>query len=470
MDKKAFRQHAHELVDWMADYLENVDQYPPKSQVAPGDILKQLPPSPPNQGEAFKQIMADFEQVIIPGMTHWQHPKFFAYFPCNTSPPSILAEMLTATMNAQCMSWQTSPAATELEERVMEWLRDMIGLPSTFDGVIQDTASTATLCSLLTAREKASNYQIKTQGFTHNNYTLYCSDQTHSSIDKAVRIAGFGTNHLRKIPTDEHFALKPEVLEQAIQKDLDEGKKPLWVCATLGTTSSTAVDPIKAIAEICNHHNLWCHVDAAYGGSAMILPELQHLNEGADLADSYVFNPHKWLLTNFDCSVYFVKDKDALINTFSILPEYLKTKEGTQVNNYRDWGIQLGRRFRALKLWFVIRSYGVEGLQALLRGHIALAKDLAKQIDAHPNFELLALGHFNLVCFRYKPENVQDEATLEQLNNTLMESLNTSGALYLTHTKLNGLFTLRLAIGQTFVTKTHVDEAWKAIQAAAEKL
>ncbi|MGB5106570.1 MAG: pyridoxal-dependent decarboxylase [Candidatus Zixiibacteriota bacterium] len=471
MKHEDFRKHAHELVDWMADYLANVRQYPVKAQTKPGDIFTQLPPDAPIHGESMETIFADFEKIIIPGMTHWQHPGFFAYFPANSSPPSLLAEMLTSTLGAQCMSWQTSPAAAELEECVMSWLGKMIGLPSNFTGVIEDTASTATLCAILTARERVTGFKTNDRGFdSGNNYALYCSPETHSSIEKAVKIAGFGKSSLRKIAVDENYAMIPTALETAIKADIAVGITPVAVIATIGTTGSTAIDPLRAIAEICNRHDTWLHVDAAFAGTALILPEMRRMNDGIELADSFVFNPHKWMFTNFDCSAYFVKDAESLVRTFEILPEYLKTAEGDRVNNYRDWGIQLGRRFRALKLWFVIRNYGVEGLQTLVRYHLKLAGDLKKKIESTANFELLAPAPLNLICFRYHPHGVDDLRQLNRLNETLLETVNATGKVYITHTKLNGAYTLRMVIAQTQVAEADVDAAWDLIRATASGL
>ncbi|MCC6962077.1 MAG: aminotransferase class V-fold PLP-dependent enzyme [candidate division Zixibacteria bacterium] len=468
MDNQEFRRYAHELVDWMADYLDNVRRYPVKAQVQPKEIIAQLPEAPPQRGEPFERIFGDFEKIIVPGMTHWQHPSFFAYFPANSSPPSVLAEMLMSTLAAQCMSWQTSPAATELEERVMQWLGQMIGLPREFIGVIQDTASTATLCSLLTAREKYSDFAINARGFDGSQkFAVYCSTETHSSIEKAVKIAGLGSACLRKVAVDEAFALKPAELEKLIAADRHAGVTPLAVVATIGTTGSTAIDPLRAIGEICRREEIWLHVDAAFAGTALILPELRWMIEGIEYVDTFVFNPHKWMFTNFDCTAYFVRDPAALVRTFEILPEYLKTAEGDRVNNYRDWGIQLGRRFRALKLWFVIRSYGVAGLQLLVREQLELARGLAAWIGASADFELLAPTHLNLVCFRYHPAGVNDPGQLNVLNERLLERVNATGKAYMTHTKLNGAYTLRMVIAQTQVTHADVKAAWELIKGLA---
>jgi aromatic-L-amino-acid decarboxylase len=369
------------------------------------------------------------------------------------------------------MSWQTSPAATELEERVIQWLGQMIGLPAQFTGVIQDTASTATLCSILTAREKVSQFAINTSGFSGvANYAVYCSSETHSSIEKAVRIAGLGSENIRKVAVDSNYAMIPDALRGAIENDLNSDVTPVCVVATLGTTGSTAVDPLREIGQICRKHDIWLHVDAAYAGTALILPEMRWICDGVEFADSFVFNPHKWMFTNFDCSAYFVKDADALTRTFEILPEYLKTSEGSSVKNYRDWGIQLGRRFRALKLWFVIRSYGVDGIRSMLRSHISIAKELAEKINHTDDFELLAPTPLNLICFRYRPKGADIAEDLNRLNATLLEELNKTGKLYITHTMLNDVYSLRVVIGQTNVKQKHVDDAWQLIQSTARRM
>ena len=471
MDTSEFRKHGHELVDWMAEYLDQVASYPVRPTIKPGDIIARIPQRPPRDGEPFTLIFEDFKQIILPGMTHWQSPNFFAYFPANSSPESVLAEMLTATLGAQCMSWITSPAATELEERMMEWLREMTGLPEDWQGVIQDTASTATLCSLLTARESRTSYAVNTTGFAPSmRFTAYASSEAHSSVEKAIKIAGIGKENLRKIRVDGAFAMIPEDLEDAVLTDLQHGHIPLAVVAAVGTTGSTAVDPIRRIGEICRKHGIWLHIDAAFAGSALLLPDKRWMIDGIEYADSFVFNPHKWMFTNFDCSAYFVRDVDALVRTFEILPEYLKTSESDRVNNYRDWGIQLGRRFRALKLWFVIRGYGVKGLQSVIRHHIEIAERQAERIRHHPDFELLAPVPLNTICFRYHPSGIHDEGFLNRVNGALLESLNATGAMFLTHTKLNGRFTLRMVIGQTRVTENDVLAAWERIQESAARV
>ncbi len=415
--------------------------------------------------------MADFEKIILPGITHWQNPNFFAFFPANSSYPSVLAEMLTAALGQQGMIWETSPAAAELEERVMEWLKQMCGLPDQWTGVIQDTASASTLAALLTAREKVTGFRVNEEGFlATDKLRVYCSTETHSSIEKAVKIAGIGRKNLIKIPVDENFAMQSSALRDAIEADLEAGFQPLCVIATIGTTGSTAVDPIREIGEICKKHYIWLHVDAAYSGTALVLPEMRHFADGLELADSYVFNPHKWMFTNFDCSAYFVRDPEMLIRTFEILPEYLKTRTRGQVNDYRDWGVALGRRFRALKLWFVIRNFGVEGIRQKVRLHLELAQWLANEIRQSADFELLAPVDFSLVCFRFLPSGITDEIRINEINERLLQTLNASGKLYMTHTKLNGKYTLRMVIAQTYVEKYHVENAWRLIRETAKTI
>jgi aromatic-L-amino-acid/L-tryptophan decarboxylase len=465
LDPDAFRRQAHQVVDWMADYLARVGELPVQPHAPPGAVLAQIPDAPPEQPEAFERIMADFKRVIVPGLTHWGHPGFFAFFPANNSPPSVLAEMLTATIGSQCMSWSTSPAATELEQATMEWLRQMVGLPAGFTGVIQDTASTATLVALITARD------AKTQGRNDANVeqlTLYTSEEANSSVPKGARLAGFRPDRIRLIPTHEDCSMRAEALADAIARDRAEHLTPACVVATVGTTSTTAIDPIPAISAICRREGAWLHVDAAWAGSAAVLPEMRWILDGVAEADSVVINPHKWMLVNFDCSAYFVRDVDALLRSFSASAAYLKSAEGTRVVNYRDWGIQLGRRFRALKLWFVIRSYGVEGLRAMLREHLRLGALFAGWVDAHPDFERLAPAPLGLVCFRQiavggKPAG----GTLDALNERLLSRLHATGRIMLTQTRVKGRYALRLALGHLTTTEAHVREAWELIQRVA---
>lgn len=471
MNPEDFRRHAHEFVDWMADYLEGVEEYPVRSQVRPGEIAARIPAAPPQAGEPMETIFRDFQNDILPGVTHWQHPGFFAFFPGNSSPPSVLAEMLTATLGAQCMIWQTSPAATELETRVLDWLRQMIGLPEGFSGVIQDTASAATLCALLTARERATGYRVNEAGLNGAGaFTVYCSEEAHSSVEKDVKIAGLGRANLRKIAVDERFAMAPKALDDAIAADLAAGRKPLCVVATLGTTGVSGFDPLAPIGEICRRRDVWLHVDAAWAGSALVVPEHRWMIDGVEHADSFVFNPHKWLFTNFDCSAHFVRDTQALRRTFEILPEYLKTGEDAPVVNYRDWGIPLGRRFRALKLWFVIRSYGVEGLRDRVRDHIAMAHELAEDMARAEDFEIVAPPVLSLFCFRYAPAGVDDAAALDRLNQRLLDRLNDSGSMYLSHTRIAGAYVIRLCVGQLYTERRHLAAAWKRIQETARGL
>jgi len=470
MTTSDFRKYAHQFADWMADYFENVERYPVVSQVKPGEIKSALPKAPPQKGESMDAIFNDFNRIILPGMTHWQSPNFFGYFPANNSMPSVLAEMLTATMGAQCMVWLSSPAAAELEEATMEWLKEMLGLPASFAGVIQDTASTSTLCAILTAREKKSGYEINSKGFSgKERFRVYCSEHAHSSIDKAVKIAGLGLENLVKIGVDADFAIRPDELEERIKSDIVEGKTPLCVVAALGTTSSTAIDPVRKIGQICDKYNVWLHVDGAYAGTALALPEMRWIADGLELADSFVFNPHKWMFTNFDCSAYFVKDPQSLIQTFTISPEYLKTSADDQVNNYRDWGIQLGRRFRALKLWFVIRSYGLEGIREKLRLHIGLAHKIKEWVLSDPRFELLAPVLLGTVCFRMTLPGL-DEERINRLNEEFLNRVNNTGKAFLTHTKLNGKYTIRMSIGQTETREEHVVKAWELIVDEAQKI
>jgi aromatic-L-amino-acid decarboxylase len=469
MTPDEFRRHGHAVVDWIADYHSRIESFPVQSQVKPGQIRASLPADPPAQGEPFEALLKDVEKLILPGVTHWQSPNFFAYFPCNASGPGILGDLLSSGLGVQGMLWSTSPACTELETHVLDWLVPMLGLPEKFlssntgGGVIQDTASSAVLCALLAARERATDYTSNQKG-CDGRIVAYASTQTHSSLQKAAMIAGIGVSNLRLIEVDDNFAVRAEALARQIDADKQVGLVPCFVCATMGTTSSNAMDPIVEIGRICRQHNLWLHVDAAMSGTAALCPEFRHLQNGVEFADSYNFNPHKWMFTNFDCNCFWVADRKALIQTLSILPEYLRNQatESGAVIDYRDWHIQLGRRFRSLKLWFVIRHYGVEGLQYHIRRHVQLAQAFADWVRDDENFELAAPVPLNLVCFRHKGGDAA--------NQTIMDHLNRSGDLFLTHTKLNGKFTLRMCVGQTNTQTRHVGRAWERIREAAEKL
>jgi aromatic-L-amino-acid decarboxylase len=470
MDSDGFRKYGHEIVEWIARYYEEIENYPVKSRVSPGEIKSQLPTLPPSGSESFDNFLKDFDEIIMPGITHWQSPNFFAYFPANSSPPSVLAEMLTAALASQCMIWETSPAAAELEERMTEWLREMTGLPSYFEGVIQDSASSATLAALITAREKITGFTSNADGLSGaKRLRVYCSNQTHSSVEKGMGVAGLGRKNLVKIATKADYSIDTEALRVAIEKDISAGYTPCCAVATIGTTGVTAVDSLADMGKICSEYGIWLHVDAALGGTALILPEMRWMIEGIGYADSFVFNPHKWMFTNFDCSVYFVRDAATLIRTFEILPEYLKTRTRGQVNDYRDWGIPLGRRFRALKLWAVIRSYGVVKLQETVREHIRLAHMLARLIEAENDFELMAPVTLNTVCFRYRPSGITDDQT-DVLNERINHALNDSGKIYLTHTSLKGRYVLRMVTAQTTVTEQHVLNGWQMIKEYASTL
>ncbi len=475
MSPEEFRKHGHDFVDWMADYLASVEDYSVRSQAAPGDIIATLPATAPQNPEPMADIFADFQRDVMPGITHWQHPSFFAYFPANSSPPSVLAEMLTSTLAAQCMLWQTSPAGTEMETRMMEWLRDMLSLPSDFQGVIHDSATSATLAALLVARERATGWRGNEEGLAALGaegimLAVYVSEEAHSSIEKTMKVAGYGKAALRKIETDDEFAMQPEALSAAIEADIAAGFTPACVTASLGGTGTGAVDPLRAVGEICDGYGIWLHVDAAWAGSALIVPEERGMLDGIEFADSFVFNPHKWLLTNFDCTAFFVRDAQALERTLSLVPEYLRSRETGAVIDYQNWSVPLGRRFRALKLWFVIRSYGVAGLQEMIRAHIALARGLFEEVSGESAFEIMSPLRLALFSFRFHPANVDDEAALDALNEELLQKLNDSGELYLTQNRVRGRYAIRFSIGQTGTQKAHVEAAWAKIRDVAASL
>ncbi len=464
-----FRKYGQAVIDWIANYYENIESYPVSSQIKPGEIRKNLTSNPPENGERFDAILEDIDHVILPGITHWQSPNWFAFFPANASGPSILGDLLSSGLGVQGMLWATSPACTELEAHVLDWLVDMMALPVKFKsdntggGVIQDSASSASLCALLAARERTTQYQSNEIG-CNGRLTAYTSTQAHSSIEKAVKIAGIGKQNLRFVEVDEAFTMCPDELHRLIQHDRQSGLTPFFVTATVGTTSSNAIDPLKKIGEICRRENIWLHVDAAMSGTAAICPEFRFIHEGLEYADSYCFNPHKWMFTNFDCDCFYVADRATLINTLSILPEYLRNKatESGAVIDYRDWQIPLGRRFRSLKLWFVIRYYGIKGLQFHIREHVKIAQLFKRWIEEDERFELAAPSPLNLVCFRHK--NGDD------FNQQLVDSLNESGKLYLTHTRLNNRYTLRFCVGQTNTEEHHAKKAWQLIQETAHHI
>lgn len=465
MELEQFRENAYRTVDWVVDYLANIESYPVLSQVEPNEIRKQLPAEPPVEGEAFEVMLRDMSDIVLPGITHWQSPNFFAFFPANSSPPAILGEILSAGLGVQGMLWATSPACTEVETHVMDWLVQMLGLPERYashtdgGGVIQHTASDATLCALLAARERVTAGQSNKKG-CDGKLIAYTSSQAHSSIEKACMIAGIGTENLRLIDVDENYAMRPDALDAQIRQDQAEGLVPFFVCTCVGTTSSLALDPVAAVAQVTATHGLWLHVDAAMAGTAAICPEFRFINEGVESADSYTFNPHKWMFTNFDCNAFFVADRAALINALSILPEYLRNQatESGAVFDYRDWHVPLGRRFRAIKLWFVIRHYGIQGLQHHIREHVALAQEFKQWIIDSKDFELAVDAPLNLICFRHRDG---DAATEE-----IMHRVNQSGQMYLTHTRLSDRFTLRLCVGQTRTEQRHVASAWQQLKAA----
>jgi aromatic-L-amino-acid decarboxylase len=472
MPAEEFRLFGERVVGWVTEYLAGGEAYPVLAQVRPGDLAAQLPASPPQQGEPMGAILDDFENILMPGMTHWNRGGFLAYFANSASAAGILGETLCAALNQNAMLWKTSPAATELEEVVTDWVRQMLGLPSGFRGVITDTASVSTLLAIAAARNAVPGLNVREDGLCGRpnspRLRLYTSDQAHSSIEKAAILLGIGLNGVRKIPTDQAFQMQTEALAHAIAEDTANGWTPFCVVATAGTTSTTAVDPIPQIAAICREAGLWLHVDAAYGGSAAVAPEFRDVLAGCEHAQSLVMNPHKWLFTPMDCSLLFVRDPESLRQTFSLVPDYLMTTEDG-VTNFMDWGIQLGRRFRALKLWMILRYFGQEGLAARIRYHVDLAKQFAAWVDASRDFERLTETNLSVVCFRARPEWA-DEDTLDALNAELLQSVNEDGRVFLSHTKLRGTLCLRIAIGNIGTGEEHIAAAWELLQARLELL
>ncbi|MEJ8572690.1 pyridoxal phosphate-dependent decarboxylase family protein [Microbaculum marinum] len=470
MDTDEFRRRGHELVDRIAEYWETIESRPVRSKARPGAIAAALPAAAPEGPEGFDEILADFDRILDPGLTNWAHPRFFAYFPANISPPAVLGEILAAGLGQQAMLWETSPAANELEAVTMAWLAGAIGLPDAFRGTIQDSASTATLCALIAMRERALDWTGNSDGLSGKpKLVVYASAEAHSSIDKAARIAGFGDAGLRRIPADDRFRMTPTALEAAIAQDLAAGSVPAGIVASVGATGVGAVDPVSQIADIAARHGIYLHVDAAWAGSALICPEFRDIAAGIEKADSVVFNPHKWLVTNFDCSAHFVRDPAVLRKALSILPAYLVSEGSTAGPEYRDWTIPLGRRFRALKLWFALRSYGLEAIRAMIRNHVAWAEEVEGMVAAEPGFELAAPRSLALVVFRYRPHGLSD-AALDALNDRLISIVNETGFTYLTRTLVGGRVAVRLSIGNLATERRHVVDAWEHVREVAESL
>lgn len=471
MPAESFRTAGYRIIDWIAEYLENGPDAPILPRVEPGEITAQLPDSAPAKARSIDALLEDFNNILYPGLTHWNSPRFMAYFPSTSSGPAILGELLAASVTQNVMLWRTGPAGTELEIRVLQWFREMLGLPQGFHGHIVDTASIATMLALAAAREAHAELKIRTLGAAGRTdlppLTVYASEEAHSSVEKAVITLGFGMEQLRKIPTDGKFRMLPDLLRESIRADIEQGCHPLAVVATVGTTSSTSIDPVPEIADICEDHRLWLHVDAAYGGVAAIVPERRDILAGCERADSVVVNPHKWLFTPVDCSTFYTRRPEVLKSAFSLVPEYLSSElDGDEaLTNLMDYGIQLGRRFRALKFWMVLSYFGTEGLAERLRFHMKLAGDLAAVIEEQPGVELMAPVNFATVCFRFRPEGADDgdgdlEKRLEKLNSEVMNRANASGEVFLSHTKLKGGYTLRLVIGHLRSSEQDVQEVW----------
>ncbi|MFZ1280968.1 MAG: pyridoxal-dependent decarboxylase [Ignavibacteriaceae bacterium] len=472
MPSEEFRKNGYKLVDWIADYLTNIEKHPPLSQANPGDILKRIPQTPPTNGEDIENVLADVENILMDGITHWNHPGFMAYFNSTSSGPGILAELLTAALGANGMLWKTSPAFTELEKSMMNWFRQMVGLPENYWGIIYDTASTSSMHAIAAAREQL-DLGIREKGMTGRNdlqkLVLYCSEHAHNSIDKGALTLGIGLDGIRKISVNDKFEMIPTDLENKIKEDISQGYKPFCIVATVGTTSTTSVDPVEEIANIAEKYNLWLHIDSAYAGVTAMIPEMKWITKGWNRADSLVINPHKWMFTPMDLSVFFTRKPDILKRAFSLSAEYLKTNQDSEVENLMDYGIQLGRRFRSLKLWFIIRYFGVDGLAERIKNHINLAKEFAGWIEQENDFEIMAPTPFSTVCFRFNHGNISEDE-LNQLNEKLLEKINESGKIFLSHTKLKGKFTIRLTIGSIRHEKHHIKEAWELIKSLTTQL
>lgn len=470
MSAAEFREHGHAVIDWIARYLDEPEQWPVLPDTKPGALREALPPSPPHRAEPMERILEDFQRLVVPATTHWNHPDFMAYFAISSTGAGVLAETLSAALNVNAMLWRTGPAATELEQVTLDWLRQMLGLPASFSGTITDTASSSTLYALAAARELHPELRIREEGMSGRpdlpRIVVYCSEEAHSSVDKAVMTLGFGLRALRKIPTDDGLRMEPQALAAAIDADRKGGSFPLAVVATVGTTSTTAVDPVPAIAGICAREKLWLHVDASYAGTAGILPEMRHILAGCERAESFVVNPHKWLFTPVDCSALYTSRPDLLRRAFQHIPDYLRVPEAEGAVNLMDYGVSLGRRFRALKLWFVMRSFGVEGLQSLIREHIRLAKELSGWIDADPDLERMADAQFSTVVFRHRPPGLNGKA-LDDHNERILERVNKTREVYLSHTRVRGSYALRIAIGNIHTAEIHVRRALEIVKESA---
>ncbi|MGE5846809.1 MAG: pyridoxal phosphate-dependent decarboxylase family protein [Ignavibacteria bacterium] len=474
MPSAEFRKFGYKMVDWIADYLENIEDLPVFPAIKPGDIKKKLPKHPPKKGESFEKIFADFNKIIIPGTTHWNHPKFLAYFNSAGSGPGVLAELLSAALNTNAMVWKSGPASTELERVTMNWLRDLIGLPEKFWGIIYDTASVSTMHAIASAREEIAGAEIRRKGLTVikniKGLRLYCSEQAHSSVEKGAVALGIGMEGVRKIPVDKDFKMIPGRLAEAIKEDRGLGWLPFCVVATIGTTSTTSIDPVDEIAGICSEEKLWLHVDSAHAGITAVLPEMRFHFKGVEKADSFVFNPHKWMFVPVDLSAYYTRKPEILKSAFSIVPEYLKTAEDDSVQNLMDYGIQLGRRMRSLKLWFVLRYFGAEGISARVREHLRLGKLFTGWIDGDLNFERMAPVPFSTICFRLHPKEINDELKLNELNEKLLGTLNKTGEVFLSHTKLNNKFVIRVSISGLKTEERHINEVWKLLKSKSAEI
>jgi aromatic-L-amino-acid decarboxylase len=473
LSSEEFRARASQLINWVTEYLDHPERYKVLSDVKPGDVKKKLPHTPPEQPEPFEAILNDVDSIIAPGLTHWNHPGFMAYFSNTASRPGILGELLSAGMNTNSMLWRTGPASVELEEVVTDWLRQLLGLPQEFFGLIHDTASVSTLVALAAARE-VLGLSIREDGMAGRmdlpRLRIYTSEQAHSSVEKAAIVLGLGQRGVAKVGVDDQFRMRSSLLRQLIEADLAEGVKPMAVVATVGTTSTTSIDPVSEIAQLCKEYRLWLHIDAAYAGSAALLPEFRWLVDGCQHADSFVVNPHKWLFVPMDCSVLYCRHPEALRRALSLVPEYLRTEEES-VRNPMDYSISMGRRFRALKLWMVLRMFGAEGIRERLRHHIEITQAFRSQIEQHPDFELMAPSPLSVVCFRYHPASTgMTEEMIDRLNEQLMERVNKSGEVFLSHTRLNGSLVLRLAVGNLGTSERHVSRAWELLKEMARKL